>query len=442
MKSNIKALRQRKTELTQALRAALDKSAADNDGVMIEAEATRYEDNLAKLVAVEKSLEREELQLERERNLGSAVSVDDDTTTQAIGTPANDKNGFQSFGEMLCAVVRAGRSGGTIVDPRLMQAAANSASGLNEATPSEGGFLVRKDYSAELIKKTYEQGQISSKVRRLPVGENANGLRINAIDETSRVDGSRWGGVLSYWINEADALTATKPKFRQIELNLHKLIGLCYATDELLQDAAALEAVIMESFPEEMVFKLEDAIISGTGSGQPLGILNSAALITQAKDSADSTATISTKDILAMWQRMWARSALNANWFINQDVTSQLYQLTLGAGTAVQLLYTPPGMNGNTGQYGKLLGRDVIPTEHNSTLGTVGDIILADMSQYLMIDKGSPQAASSIHVRFLNDETTFRFVYRTDGQPAWNKALTPKNGSNTTSPFVALATRP
>jgi HK97 family phage major capsid protein len=88
-----------------------------------------------------------------------------------------------------------------------------------------------------------------------------------------------------------------------------------------------------------------------------------------------------------------------------------------------------------------LLGRDVIPTEHNATLGTVNDIVLADLSQYIMIDKGAPKQDSSMHVRFINDEMTFRTTYRVDGQPWWNKALTPFAGSNTQSPFITLAVR-
>ena len=69
------------------------------------------------------------------------------------------------------------------------------------------------------------------------------------------------------------------------------------------------------------------------------------------------------------------------------------------------------------------------------------DIILADLSQYQMIQKGGVQAASSIHVQFLTDETAYRFVYRVDGQPAWHDTLTPHKGSSPVSPFVALATR-
>jgi HK97 family phage major capsid protein len=74
-------------------------------------------------------------------------------------------------------------------------------------------------------------------------------------------------------------------------------------------------------------------------------------------------------------------------------------------------------------------------------LGTVGDIILVDLSQYLLIDKGGIQTAASIHVRFVFDESCLRVILRVDGQPIWNSALTPYKGSNTLSPYVALATR-
>ena len=101
----------------------------------------------------------------------------------------------------------------------------------------------------------------------------------------------------------------------------------------------------------------------------------------------------------------------------------------------------PPG--GLSSQpYGTLFGRPVIPIEQCQTLGDKGDIILADMSQYILADKGGVQSASSIHVRFVNDESVFRFVYRVAGQPIWHSALTPFTGAaNTLSPFVTLNAR-
>ena len=50
------------------------------------------------------------------------------------------------------------------------------------------------------------------------------------------LDGSRQGGVRGYWADEATEKTASKPKFREINLHLHKLIGLVYLTDELMED--------------------------------------------------------------------------------------------------------------------------------------------------------------------------------------------------------------
>jgi HK97 family phage major capsid protein len=433
--SNTKALFQRKADLTKQMRAQLDKARAEDRGLNDEERKT-YEANVVTLASLEEDLKRETALLEIERSI---ATVGDSNQAAAAAAGAPNQKGttqFNSFGEQLLAIVRAERSGGRHIDQRLFAA----ASGASETVPSDGGFLVQKEFSSEVLKHMYETGVFSSRVRHIPISGVANGLKINAVDETSRVTGSRWGGVQAYWVNEADTLTSSKPKFRQIELNLQKLIALFYATDEILQDAAALEAVFTEAFSEEMGFKVDDAIFQGDGSGKPLGFINSGSVIQVTKDSADSTATVSTKDVLNMWSRLFARSRQNAVWFINQDVEPALYPLTLGSGTAVQLLYTPPGNNGN--QYGKLLGRDVIPTEHSATLGTVGDIVLADMSQYIMIDKGAPKQDSSMHVRFINDEMTFRTTYRCDGQPWWNKALTPFAGSNTQSPFITLATRP
>lgn len=79
--------------------------------------------------------------------------------------------------------------------------------------------------------------------------------------------------------------------------------------------------------------------------------------------------------------------------------------------------------------------------EQLEDVGAKGDILLADMSQYILTDKRSVDAQQSIHVRFIYDETAFRFIYRVDGQPAWGNTLTPYKGSTKRSPFVTLAAR-
>ena len=345
--------------------------------------------------------------------------------------PKNEERKFKTFGEQLMAAYRASMPGGQ-VDNRLTTRA---ASGLNESNPSDGGFLVQQDFVSELLKRTYETGILASKVKKIPISTSANGLKINAVDEDSRANGSRFGGVQTYWEGEADKLAGSKPKFRVLELSLKKLTGLCYATDELLQDTAALESVIRQAFAEEFGFKIDDAILTGTGAGEPLGILNSSSLVTVAKET-NQAEKITVENLIKMWNRVWSRSRNNAVWFINQEIEPYLYTLKIGTTP----VYVPAGGLSEK-PYGTLFGRPVIPLEQCSALGEVGDIILADLNQYLLIDKGGINAQSSIHVRFLYDENVFRFIYRVDGQPIWNKPLTPYKGTATQSPFVALAKR-
>jgi HK97 family phage major capsid protein len=138
---------------------------------------------------------------------------------------------------------------------------------------------------------------------------------------------------------------------------------------------------------------------------------------------------------------MWAPCRQNAVWLIHQDVEPQLQAMTLGTGGAQLVAYLPPG--GVSGKpYGTLMGRPVMPIEWCATLGTVGDIILADLRHYVTATRGMIESAMSIHLRFDYDESVFRFIFRIDGQPWWSAALTPYKGSNTQSCFVALATRP
>lgn len=364
-----------------------------------------------------------------------AIEPEDRTATEkpeAKPNPAKpEEKRFATLGEQLLAAYRAAMPGGH-TDERL---STRAASGLNETTPSDGGFLVQQDFVTELLKRTYETGILASKVKKIPISTNANGLKINAVDEDSRANGSRWGGVQTYWEAEADEYTGSKPKFRQMELSLKKLTGLCYATDELLQDAAALEAVIRQAFAEEFGFKMDDAILSGSGEGEPLGILNSGALVKVEKEK-DQKDIVTVENLIKMWNRLWSKSRANAVWYINQEIEPYLYTLKLGD----KPVYIPAGGISEK-PYGTIFGRPVVPLEQCSAAGEIGDIILADVGQYLLIDKGGIKAASSIHVRFLYDENVFRFIYRVDGKPIWNKPLAPYKGKATVSPFITLEKR-
>jgi len=313
----------------------------------------------------------------------------------------------------------------------------NTASGTNEAVDSEGGFLVQTDFVSQLMEDTYETGILPNRCQRIPVSAMSNALTMNGVDESSRANGSRYGGIQAYWENEADELTGSKPKFRKIELKLKKLTGLCYATDEILRDATALGGVIQRGFSSEFGFKLDDVIIRGSGAGQPLGVLNAGCLVTVSKETSQAADTVVFDNIIKMYARCNGR---NPEWYINRQLIPQLAMLQIPVGTGGAAVFVPA--NGAAGRpYNSLLGLPINMIEQCSALGDVGDIILADFNDYLLADKGNMESAVSIHVRFLYAEQAFRFILRIDGQPLRSKALTPYKGSDELSAFVTLAER-
>ena len=366
---------------------------------------------------------------------GEVVPVNDPVYAE----PKSNKGPFNSFGEQMLAIVKSSAKGASI-DNRLL--AVQNASGANEAIPSEGGFLVQQDFSSELIKNVFETGQLARMCRKVNISANSNSIKFNGIDESNRGNGTRWGGVQGYWADEAATVTATKPKFRKMELTLNKLMALYYATDELLQDASAMNSILTQAFTDEISFLLDDSIFRGDGAGKPLGILNSGCLVSQAKEGGQANDTVIYDNIVNMWSRLLAASRANAAWLINQEIEPQLYGMYLAVGTGGVPVYMPAnGLSGSP--YATLFGKPVIPIEQASALGDVGDIVLADMSKYLLADKGGMNFASSMHVKFEYDEMAFRVTYRVDGQPLLDKVITPYKGTSgrTLSTFVALAAR-
>ena len=362
------------------------------------------------------------------------TEIGEKTTNVIVGE--DPKMMFKSLSQTLRAVKTATTRGQ--VDPRLVYKA---PTGMGEGISSDGGFLLQPQISTGLIQRVYEIGQITSRCQKLTIGSGANTLKLNAVDETSRAS-TRMGGILGYWLEEAGTITPSKPKFRVMTLDLKKVAALFYATDELLQDLPAMETVVSNGCAQELTFQVESAIFGGNGVGKPLGIQVGDAHVTVAKETApaQAAATILTENIFKMWSRMYAPCRANAVWYINQDCEPQLFSLYKVVGVGGVPVYMPA--NGLSEKpYGTLMGRPVIPIEYAETVGSEGDITLADFGQYILADKGDIQAASSIHVEFLTDQQCFRFVYRVDGQPIWSKPLTPHKGTNTVSPFVNLAAR-
>lgn len=341
-----------------------------------------------------------------------------------VRAPQNARfGGFNGTGDWLMAVKRAGQTGEVHRTLAVAQ----------EKVGEDGGFLVPEELSDQILKKLTITESLMASTNSIQV--SGNSLQIN-VDESQP-----WNqGIQAYWTAEGVGITESKPKFRQAAFRLQKIAALVKATDELLDDATALGSYIQNSAPNAFMHKINSAIIAGNGAGKPEGIINSPFTVSVAAEGSQTSGTVNAKNVLKMYSRMFPTSRGNASWYINPAVEEQLRQMVDPLGN---YLYINPGGQLNQTPYGTLLGRPVVPLLGSMpALGSVGDIMFADLSYYWMIRKAAGiKSATSIHLLFDKEQTAFRFSMRLDGRCPFNSPVTTEFGSYNMSAFVTLAAR-
>lgn len=357
------------------------------------------------------------------------------------------KRPFGNFGEFLAAVAYAQSPAGAFhglggqVDKRLFEQNL-AASGMNSTVPADGGYLVGTQFSTALLGRVRETAKILPLCFEIPIAEGNDSVEIPYIDETSRATGSRWGGVRVYRTAETDAPTSTKPKLGRHELKLETLKGLAYVSERQLRNATATSAILENAFASEMAFTIDNEIWRGTGVGQCLGFATqnyegSALLVEVAKKAAQTADTFVIENATAMLSRLYAQPGDNIAWLVNRDTIGQLPLMTVGQ----QPVFLPNNNAAGSPYYGTLFGYPIIIVEQAETLGDAGDVVLANLSKYVVATQGGMKSASSMHVRFIYDEMTFKWGYDINGHSVVKKPVTPFKGSNSQSPFVTTAAR-
>lgn len=344
-----------------------------------------------------------------------------------------------AFGAFMQAVHQAEPRVSGVVDPRLRPLTA-APSGSNEGQGSEGGFALVPQSVGLVDQIAFESSQLAQRCFPIEVGEGFNSAEVDIIDETSRVVGSRWGGVQVYHANEGGTVTASKPKTSKVSLKLEKIMGLWYVSDEQLADSALLASIGPTAFGEELAFQVDEDIFDGTGAGMAQGVMRSGALVQITKETGQAADTIEAANFRKLRARIPAGDRLNTIITMHADAEAELLALHEKIGTGGELVYIPAGRYSDE-PFGRLWGMPVIVTEHNKKLGDLGDVVAMNLRRYYLVRKGGVNIASSVHVRFIYDETAFRFTARLNGCPMLKTSITPAQGTNAISPFVALAER-
>jgi len=342
--------------------------------------------------------------------------------------PNKSDNPYKSFGEFCMAVVKP--------DEKLYNF--QKATGMSESLNPDGGFLIPAEFSTALLTAMKAKGQLAPRCTNFPANHN---LSLPFVNITSQA--LSWtGGVRIYKPGEGVAKTGSKPALAKANLVLNKMTALVYATDELIADSpVALGTFLTTMVSTEFALTKDEDIVNGSGAGECLGLMNAPCLVSVAKEGGQPAATLRYDNVAKMWARLYNPSRANAVWLINQDCMQQISKLSIVVGTGGGSVMV---VNAATDIPQRIFGAPIIWSPHCQTLGTQGDIILADFSQYITLTKagaGEMETATSIHIKFVEDETAFRFVVRFDGQPWWASAITPKHGNNTVTPFVTLDAR-
>lgn len=300
------------------------------------------------------------------------------------------------------------------------------------------GYLIPPGMSPTLLGTELAQESSAGLTQAIPM--TAPIVLIDARTDKDHSSGSVSGGLTFSRKPESKAGGTSRMETEKVKLQAYSLFGAAFATAEMMQDSpTSFVALLERGFRTQLPWHMTRERINGTGVGEYLGVMLSPAKIAIAKESGQKAATIVYQNLTKMVARSYNYGEMI--WQANQTTIPQLMEMKVpvgtGGGAVSPLTWQTSARDGIPSA---LFGRPIEFTEHCKALGTEGDIRLTNWNEYLEGELLAPELESSVHVRWLENETAFRVFLRNAGVPWWGGQLTPENG-DTISPIVTTSTR-
>jgi HK97 family phage major capsid protein len=199
--------------------------------------------------------------------------------------------------------------------------------------------------------------------------------------------GDTWNGVSSAAINwswdaEAAQVSDDSPTFAQPSIPVYKAAGFVPISFEALQDAANVTETVGTLFSEGQSDLEATAFVTGSGSGQPTGIVT-ALTGTGAVVNAAADDTFALADVHTLQGALPARWRRNASWLANNLIYNKIRQFDTSGGGGFWA-------NMNDGRPPRLLGRPAVEAEAmDGTITTSGAVanyaaIFGDFSNFVV----------------------------------------------------------
>jgi len=382
---NSRDLREKRANLIEQAREILDRADAEKRELSAE-ERGQYDRIDQEIDRLAEEIARVEKQESRERELAlrdvAAARVGAERVTQ----PRDEIRAFEAY-------LRSG------VVPAELRAA------LNEGTPAQGGYLVPTEYSDQLVQGLQDQSilrQAGARVIRM----TALSMKVPTLTNTS-------AAVLT---TEGSAYDEAEPTVGQIDVTAYKFTRLAKVSDELLADAMfdVWGNILMPDFAQAFAKAENAAFTTGTGSGQPQGVVTGATV----GKAAASASAITADDLIELYHSLDYRHRQNAIWMMNDAVMMAVRKLK---DSTNQYLWQP-GLA--AGQPDRLLGRPVITNNNMATIAASAKTVLfGDFAYYWIFDRQDLTIARLNELYAANGQVGFRAFKRFDGHVMLSSAF-------------------
>lgn len=277
---------------------------------------------------------------------------------------------------------------------------------MTEGTAAQGGYLVRPAIERQLV----EARELDNVLRPLcsKLNVTTNSIQLDQLGLTTTAG----------WVAElAQKVEGTGMTLATVTASVFTAAGLATISNQLLQDSnPAVDGLVTADLRKRLVALEEAAFINGTGSGQPLGILNTPGIgatpltATTATDLVDaildSIAQVETDhgapSAILMHPRTWTfilkAKDTDGAWLLGSpsDIRRDLTQSRTIARGPQKFLWGYPVVTSNR-----------VPT--NLGAGTnESRVVVGDFQEALILDRQGITVDESSHVYFTTNQTVFR----------------------------------
>jgi HK97 family phage major capsid protein len=248
-----------------------------------------------------------------------------------------------------------------------------------------GGFLLPVAQAEDVFDRARQVDGPWRRCRWWPV--RTREFKWPVATEQSRAQDQRYGGFASQWgSSEVVAVPVSDTKLDLLTFVANRLVVRTIVSRDIWADAESLHRWLVYVATAEFRNAIEQAMILGPGTALntaicPQGVINAASTVVVAKDSGQTTGTLSVGNLTAIWGAIAPGNKQTACWHANNQTIAAIDKL-MGSGQFPPNLYFPRGYMGN--QYATIYGADLIPSEYCPPLGQQGDCICVDWNDYIL----------------------------------------------------------